>query len=147
MTVVKVTDSLQQLARGNLAWSRCSTQYVERKENLANLPPDGSFIAAQSIERTIAEIGEPQKTASDLGVGAKGRFGGAAQIILAIMLPSWLEIRSTIVPHGVWQPGNRIDGTIMGPRLSPPCLFDLTQDFALDLEKTSLDGGGTAQSP
>jgi hypothetical protein len=122
---------------------------------LAGLAPKGSLVAAQSIERAIIEIGEAQKAASDLGVSAMGRSGGAVQFLLTIVLPWRLVIRSTIVPFwvrpitglSITEPSDGIENAIMGLRLSSSGLSDLSQDVTLDLEKTGFDGGGTAQSP
>jgi hypothetical protein len=132
-----------------------SIQRVECEKNLANLSPKSSFVAAQSIECATIEIGETQEAASDLGVGAKARANGAAPIVFTVVLPWCFAICSTIVPFWVrpdtgWsvtKPRDRIYKATIGMRLGFPCLSDFTQDVALDLEQTGLDGGGTAQPP
>ena len=77
-----------------------STQHVESEENLATLPPKGSFMAAQSVERTIVEIGETQKATSDLRVNALERTSGAAKIV-PMRVSRRFVISATIVPFRV----------------------------------------------
>ena len=46
-----------------------ATQGVQRKQDLADLPPKGCFISAEAVERVVGQIGETQAGA---GAGAAG---------------------------------------------------------------------------
>jgi hypothetical protein len=45
---------------------------------LADLTPKGSLVAAETVERSIVEVGEAQKAAPDFGIGVVGRCNSAA---------------------------------------------------------------------
>jgi hypothetical protein len=47
---------------------------LERVKNPPGLSPQGSFIAAETIQREIGQVGQTQKTASELDIGNVGVF-------------------------------------------------------------------------
>jgi hypothetical protein len=110
------------------------SQHIERKENLAHLAPKGSLA---------------QKATPDLGISTMRRSGGADQIILEIvLLCGSSSVRHLFNSLSGKIPGgpspNRTTASVMVLCLSSPFSFDLTHDFALDLQQTSFHGCGTA---
>jgi hypothetical protein len=112
-------------------------QHLERNENLPDLAPKGSLVAAEAFECPIVEIGKPQETSPDLGIDCLGRFLRVASI--ALSAPFAVSTGTVAEPDGL--------ENAMVRRLGRQCVLGLTLDFALNLEKTSFSGCGTAQPP
>jgi hypothetical protein len=50
-------------------------QAIERIEDLASLAPKGCFIAAQTIDRVIGQIAEPQETTREFKIRSNQALG------------------------------------------------------------------------
>jgi hypothetical protein len=59
---------------------------LERVKDPAGLAPQGSFIAAETIEREIEQVGQTQKAASELDIGSVGVFPQSL-----VPFPSYLQ--------------------------------------------------------
>ena len=118
---------------------------------MGELAPQRSLVAAEAIERAIVEIGEAQEAAPDFSFAR--RIVDDHWIAPLAVLGRSIASREKIIPYCVGlnttiEPNDGFENALRASRLiCAPRLLDLTQDFALDLQHTSLDGCGATKPP
>ena len=115
---------------------------LERVKDAASLAPQGRFIAAETIEREIGQVGQSQKAASELDIGSVDVFPRVGYRFHI----TYSTVRNCVRAGGIC-PAESCVNNVPRIREQLAALATITQMFGLNLKQSGFHRRGTAQPP